>query len=125
MPISQSIRVGLSLALGLVATLGSVSLHSEHTIQPIYDASVAAPAGPDTLRHTVETGEPLILSLPDRHDTTRVDRYALIRAPALCGVAGRSLTCARLPDTGSHTIRLRPIGSSPLADTLTVVVRVQ
>lgn len=133
MRVLLSLTALLSGTLGLATTLGSLpltheslSLGHEEALQPTRGASVARRAAPDTLRRTVQAGEPLVMALPDRHDTTGVDHYTLLRGPALCGVAGRSLAWAtHSSDAGTHTLLLRPVAGSPLPDTLAVVVRVQ
>lgn len=126
MRVQQSFGFLLSLTLGLVATLGSVSFADEYVFKPTEEAPVARPTAPDTLRQSVQAGAPLIVSLPAERDTVSIDRYDLIRGPALSGVAGRSFAwVTRSDDIGTHTILLRPVASAPLPDTLAMVVTVE
>jgi hypothetical protein len=81
---------------------------------------------PDTLQSTVAAGQPLIRTLPAALDGTPVSRYAVLRGPALCGVAGRSftwITSGTAP--GTYDIRLRAEHSDAAADTVVVRVTVE
>ena len=81
---------------------------------------------PDTLRATAEVGTPFITVLPEQVNGTNVVRYRLLRAPALGGVAGRSVTWIPRPSDAdsTRTLLLRTV---PPADTLapdTLVLRI-
>lgn len=64
------------------------------SFEPTTDSRVAPMPGapPDTLRTSAEPDTPLILTLPPTLEDQPVERYSLLRGPALSGVAGRSFT---------------------------------
>lgn len=87
-------------------------------------SSVAPPI--DTLYPTVDTGEPLILSLPSELDDSPVSQYSLIRGPSLSGVAHHSftwMTDSVDPDTYEVMLQANHPETSP--DTLLLQVEVQ
>lgn len=80
----------------------------------------------DTLRPSVEAGNPLILNLPTELESRTVDRYALIRGPALSGVAGYSFTwITRSVEPGTYDVLLRANHPDASPDTLVLHVEVQ
>lgn len=82
-------------------------------------AQTAVP--PDTLRTDAPVKQPLILSLPAALGDTSVARYTVLRGPALCGVAGRSLTwIPRDTAPGTYDVRLRAHRFGAQPDTLVV-----
>jgi len=83
-------------------------------------------APPDTLRRSAPAGEPLIVSLPSTLSGNDVDRYVLMRGPALSGVADRSFTWIPHPsDAGTHDILFRPQPNPLPGDTLVLRVTIE
>lgn len=81
---------------------------------------------PDTVRTSVSAGAPLIQSLPAEVNGSPVARYAVLRGPSLCGVAGRSLTwITRGTAPGTYDLRLRATRAGARPDTLVIRVEVQ
>ena len=81
---------------------------------------------PDTLRATVAPGRPLIRSLPAEVGGAPVTGYAVLRGPALCGVAGQSFTwIPRGTAPGTYDVRLRATHPDAAPDTLVLRVDVQ
>ncbi len=77
----------------------------------------------DTLRTSAEPDAPLILSLPAELNGHSVERYTLLRGPALSGVAGRSFTwIPHGANPGTHEVLLR--GNAPDAPADTLVLRI-
>jgi hypothetical protein len=114
--------------IGLVALLGLFLLGTTglSPVEPAETARVAPVVPPDTLRSSVEAGTPLILSLPSTVRDTPVTAYAVLKGPALCGVAGRSFTwITRGTDPGTYDIMLRAAHANANADTLVVQVTIQ
>jgi hypothetical protein len=112
------------LALGLLGLGRNGDVTSTGSFEPTTGPRVAATlaAPPDTLRTSAERGTPLILTLPSELNGQSVERYSLLRGPALSGVAGRSFTWipegaepgtheallrAHLPDTPGDTLVIR------------------
>lgn len=80
----------------------------------------------DTLTVRVDAGEPLIASLPPTVGGEPVERYRLLRAPALASVAGRSLLWVTRPDdAGTQHLRIAAHGTSTPPDTLHIEVVVE
>ncbi len=93
----------------------------------LWVAPTKTPVGPpvDTLRPSVEAGEPLILDLPAELDASPVSQYSLIQGPSLSGVAGHSFTWVTHsvePDTYEVTLQANRPDASP--DTLWLHVEV-
>lgn len=81
---------------------------------------------PDTLQASATTGTPLILSLPAEVNDRPVTRYRPLQAPALSGVAGRSLTwILRDVEPGTYALTLQARRPNADPDTLVVQVDVQ
>ena len=109
------------LALGLMSLGGNADVTSVGSFEPTNEPRVAATleSPPDTLRASAEPGTPLLLTLPAELDGNSIDRYSLLRGPALSGVAGRSF--AWIPEgtePGTHEALLRPHAPDMPADTL-------
>jgi hypothetical protein len=119
-------RLILIVPLFALAVLAVQGHAGSHAINPHSPPRVAPSATTDTLRPTVDAGQPLILALPAERDSVRINRYRLIRGPALSGVVGRSFAWVTQPaDAGRATVLLRPVGRSPLPDTLALVITVR
>lgn len=115
----------LLLALGLVGVGGNGDVTSPGSFEPTNSLRVAATlsAPPDTLRTAAEPDTPLILTLPAELNGRSVERYSLLRGPALSGVAGRSFTWIPTgAEPGLHEALLR--ADSPDAPGDTLVVRI-
>ncbi len=80
----------------------------------------------DTLRRRILAGDILIVALPGEVDGESVDRYSLVRGPALSWLIDRSLMWRTTPgDTGGHDVLIRVDLESSPADTLVVSVHVE
>ncbi|MFB6279204.1 MAG: hypothetical protein ABEK75_06835 [Salinibacter sp.] len=115
------VRVLLPLfAVGLLGLAGTVGVTPPDALEPATGARVApTTAPPETLRTTADPETPLILSLPAEVGGQRVERYTLLRGPALSGVAGRSFTW--IPHgtaPGTHEALLQTQSPNAPADTL-------
>lgn len=111
----------LLLALGLLGLAGNGDVPPpgsfEHTTGPRVAPDISAP--PDTLHASAERNTPLILSLPSSLENRAVQRYTLLRGPALSGVAGRSF--AWIPqgaETGPHEALVQAHHRNAPPDTL-------
>jgi len=123
MHIQRLVLIAPLFALGLLAPLGNGLAHE---VNPHVLPRVAPSVAADTLRPTVDAGQPLILALPAKRDSVRINRYRVLRAPALSGVVGRSFAWVTRPeDAGRDTILLRPVARAPLPDTLALIVTVR
>jgi hypothetical protein len=81
------------------------------------------PAPPDTLAIEGPAGTPLVRSLPAEWRGVPVSGYAMLRGPALAGVAGRSLTwIPKGAAPGPHDLHLK--ARRPDAAPDTIVVRI-
>ncbi|WP_263786118.1 hypothetical protein [Salinibacter grassmerensis] len=79
---------------------------------------------PDTVRASADAGTPLILTLPESLSGRSVTHYALLRGPALSGVAGRSFTwIPKGAAPGVHRALLRAESEDAPPDTLVVQIR--
>lgn len=111
----------LTLCLLLLGTASEFA--TVDNVSRVDSDSFPATAPPDTLTATVSAGTPLVRSLPDTVDGTRVTRYAVLNGPALCGTAGRSFTwITRDVSPGAHDIRL--LANHPEADPDTLLFRI-
>jgi hypothetical protein len=98
------------------------------SVEPVTAPRVAAPAVPasDTLRASVAAGSPLVRSLPAEVGGTSVTGYAVLRGPALCGVAGRSFSwITRGTPPGTYDVRLRATHLNAAPDTLVLRIDVR
>jgi len=116
------------LALGLMGLGGNGDVTSVGSFEPTNEPRVAATlaAQLDTLRASAEPDTPLLLTLPAELDGHSIDRYSLLRGPALSGVAGRSF--AWIPkgaEPGTHEALLRSHASDMPADTLVLRIDLQ
>jgi hypothetical protein len=81
------------------------------------------PVPPDTLAMEGPAGTPLVRSLPAELRGVPVSGYAMLRGPALAGVAGRSLTwIPKGAGPGPHDLHLEARHPETAPDT--VVVRI-
>jgi hypothetical protein len=119
------LHVCLGLALASTLLLFGTADEARSSFEPSTAPRVAA-TPPDTLQVSATAGTPLIRSLPATFRGTPVTRYTVLRGPALCGVAGRSLTCI-LEETqpGPYDISLHAHHPDAPSDTLVVRVNVQ
>ncbi len=114
------------LAAGLLGVMGFEAGPPSTAFEPGGNARVALapPPPPDTVRASADAGTPLVLTLPESLNEHPVAHYALLRGPALSGVAGRSFTW--IPEEavlGIHRALLRAeFGDAP-PDTLVVQIR--
>ncbi len=109
------------LTLGCLGWAGNGAVTSAFPLEPTTEPRVAASAPVDTLRASTEPNTPLVLTLPAELSGRPVARYALLRGPALSGVAGRSFTW--IPEgaqPGTHEALLRAARDDAPADTLVV-----
>jgi len=116
------------LVLSLLGLSGNRDVTSLRLFEPTIDPGVAATiiAQADTLRTTATPGTPLILTLPAEMNGRSVERYSLLRGPALSGVAGRSFTW--IPEgaaPGTHEALLRTHAPDAPADTLVITIDLQ
>jgi hypothetical protein len=115
-------RVALPLLLlGLLGLWGNRGVTSLKSLKPPTDpwAAHSRAASPDTLRASAEPGTPFILTLPAELNGRSVERYSLLRGPALSGVAGRSFTwIPQGAEPGMHEVLLRGHAPDAPADTL-------
>ena len=112
---------GLLLALPLFGLSGNTDVTSPGSFEPTTGPRVAQTslALPDTLRTSAEPGTPLILPLPTEANGRPVERYSLLRGPALSGVAGRSFTwIPQGAEPGMHEVLLRTHAPNAPPDTL-------
>lgn len=80
----------------------------------------------DTLRPSIEAGDPLLLALPTQLEGAPVDHYALIQGPSLSGVAGHSFTwMTQSVEPGTYDVLLRAVRPESSPDTLVLRVEVQ
>ena len=85
----------------------------------------AAPAAQDTLRYTVQSGDPLIVSLPARFEGGPAS-YSLVEAPALSWLVDRSFMWRTQPgERGAMPVLIRRSAPGALADTLVLIVDIQ
>ena len=122
----RAVRLGAlsAAALILLAAAGPAFV----SVEPVTAPRVAAPAVPasDTLRASVAAGSPLVRSLPAEVGGTSVTGYAVLRGPALCGVAGRSFSwITRGTAPGTYDVRLRATHPNAAPDTLVLRIDVQ
>lgn len=122
------------LWLSTVFVLGLLALpRFEHVpvasdgFEPSATARVAAPSpSDDTLRTATAATTPLIVSLPTELQGAPVTRYSVLQAPALSGVADRSLTwIPRGTGPGTYDVRLHAHHSNAAPDTLVVQITVE
>jgi len=103
------------------------SLLASSGVEPTAASRVAAtPVAfpPDTLRTDATTGAPVVFSLPPELRGTPVSRYTVLQGPALCGVAGRSLTwIPKNANPGTYDIRLQAHRPDAQPDTLVVQIK--
>ena len=120
-------RAALSLfAVCLLGVAGNGGVTSSAPFEPTSGPRVALVLPPDTLRTSAEPGTPLILTLPPELDGRSVDRYTLLRGPALSGVAGRSFTwIPEGADPGVHEALLRTRTADAPSDTLVLRIDLQ
>ena len=114
------------LAAGLLGATGFQAGPPSVPLEPSGNARVASapPHPPDTVRASADAGTPLVLPLPKSLNGRPVARYALLRGPALSGVAGRSFTW--IPEgaaPGVHRALLRAESGDAPPDTLVVQIR--
>lgn len=116
------------LVLALLGGMGYGDALSSGSFEPIISPRVAPPltAPPDTLRTSAEPGTPLVLSLPSELNGRTVERYSLLRGPALSGVAGRSFTwIPQGAEPGMHEALLQAHAPDAPPDTLVVQINLQ
>ena len=116
------------LALGLLGLGGNGDVTSPGSFEPTTGPRVAATLAtpPDTLRTSAEPGTPLLLTLPAELNGRSVERYSLLRGPALSGVAGRSFTwIPQGAEPGTHEALLRTHAPDTPADTLVITIDLQ
>lgn len=107
------------LMLSLLGLLGTGDVPAPRSFEPTTALRVAPVFSPDTVRATVESSMPLILSLPTEVNGQSIQRYTLLQGPALSGVAGRSFTwIAQGADPGTYEAVLRAEVSDSPPDTL-------
>ena len=95
-------------------------------VSPVPRTASSNRAVRDTLRASAEAGSPLIVALPVQTSGGPVDGYRMVKAPALAGVVGRSMTwITREADAGTHRILLEAYRPDASLDTLTVLVEVE
>ena len=119
---------GLLLVLSLLGLSGNADVTSMGPLEPDADLRVAATIVPlrDTVRASAKRGTPLILTLPAKLNGRPVERYSLLRGPALSGVAGRSFTW--IPEgagPGIHEALLRAHAPDAPPDTLVAQINLQ
>ena len=116
------------LVLILLGLSGNRDVTSLKLFEPTIDPGVAPTiiAQADTLRTTATPGTPLILTLPAELNGRSVERYSLLRGPALSGVAGRSFTwISQGAKSGMHEALLRTHAPNAPPDTLIVQINLQ
>jgi hypothetical protein len=117
----DAVRRG-ALAAAALVLLGAAGA-APSFVEPVTAPRVAAP---DTLRASVAAGGALVRTLPAEVGGAPVTGYAVLRGPALCGVAGRSLTwITRGVAPGTYDVRLRARHPDAAPDTLVLRVDVQ
>ncbi|MFB6247541.1 MAG: hypothetical protein ABEL97_03130 [Salinibacter sp.] len=122
----EAARLGALWAAALIL-LGTVGFPSR-SVEPVTAPWVAASVAPasDTLRAEVAAGRSLIQALPAEVGGTPVTGYAVLRGPALCGVAGRSFTwITRGTAPGTYDVRLRAAHPGTAPDTLVLRIDVR
>ena len=125
---TPSARVLLPLfAVGLLGLAGNAGVAPPDALEPATGSRVApATVSPETLRTTADPETSLILSLPAEVGGQPVERYTLLRGPALSGVAGRSFTwIPRGTDPGIHEALLQTQSPDAPADTLVLRIDLQ
>lgn len=82
------------LAFSLLGFAGNGDVTPREMFEPTTGPRVAlSPVSPpDTVRAATDPNTPLVLPLPAELNGQSIDRYKLLRGPALSGVAGRSFT---------------------------------
>ena len=121
----EAVRLGALLVAAFVLLAAGPAFVS---VEPVTAPRVAAPVVPasDTLHASVAAGSPLIRSLPAEVGGTSVTGYAVLRGPALCGVAGRSFSwITRGTAPGTYDVRLRATHPDAAPDTLVLRIDVQ
>ena len=121
----EAVRLGALLVAAFVLLAAGPAFVS---VEPVTAPRVAAPAVPasDTLRASVAAGSPLVRSLPAEVGGTSVTGYAVLRGPALCGVAGRSFSwITRGTAPGTYDVRLRATHPNAAPDTLVLRIDVR
>jgi len=114
------------LALGLLGLPGNGDVTSQGRLEPATGPQVAPSVPPDTVRASAEPGTPLVLTLPAELSGRSVERYSLLRGPALSGVAGRSFTwIPQGAEPGTHQVLLRTHTPDTPPDTLVLRIDLQ
>lgn len=84
------------------------------------------PSARDTLWSRIRGGEILIMSLPDELEGEVIERYSLVRAPALSWLIDRSFMWRTLTDdVGTYEVLLHAAVDSISADTLVLSIVVE
>lgn len=109
----------LLIVLGLGVSAFEVPSEATGTARAATASSLSSP--PDTLRASAKPDVPLILALPSLVGDEPVERYTLLRGPALSGAAGRSFTwIPRNADPGQYEALLEAHHQNVRSDTLVV-----
>lgn len=114
------------LAAGLLGVMGFEAGPSSTSLEPAGNLRIASALlqPPDTVRTSTNADTPLLLTLPESLNGRSVARYALLRGPALSGVAGRSFTwIPKGAAPGVHHALLRADSGDAPPDTLVVQIR--
>ena len=113
--------------LGVAVCLLALATWGWHA-SAIPDGTYANPivsVQPDTLYHTVRAGDVFIFTLPDTLNALPVEGYAIVRAPALSWLAGRSFFWrTQSDDDGLHRLLFEAAFDDTPPDTLSVEVSV-
>lgn len=109
--------------------VGSTTLPA-FDFEPVTTTRVArqtdATTGRDTVRTSTSVNTPVVLSLPSRVEGDPVSHYAILRAPALAGVAKRSFTWIPAGDRpGVYDARLEAVHPDAASDTVTVRIELK
>ena len=121
-----------------VAAARSGDESAERQVMRLSGAHPIPGSAPDTLWNRIRGGDILIVALPVELQRRHVERYSIVRAPALSWLVDRSFMWRTLPDDeGRHEVLIRadfdpassdslldPAPSDTLSDTLVVSISV-
>lgn len=114
-----------------LATTSHVTARSEHNLalrtrESHIGVRPFVPSARDTLRNRIRGGEILIVSLPGELRGEAVERYSLVRAPALSWLIDRSFMWRTLTaDAGTHEVLVHAVLDSVSADTLVLSIVIE
>jgi hypothetical protein len=114
-----------------LATTSHITARSEPDLalqprEPQFEGQGFISSARDTLWNRIRGGEILIMSLPGELGGEDVERYSLVRAPALSWLIDRSFMWRTLTeDVGTHEVLLHAAVDSISTDTLVLSIVVE